>query len=187
MTSRQQWAVVGAVVALLAVAGFTAMHYLEDELTSIGIGSDAPGFSAYTIPATGAGTGTPKSLSNYRGDVVLLNIWATWCLPCRTEMPSIQALHEALGPKGLKVVAVSIDQPGDETKIREFLKEFRLTFEVLHDPTGAIKTIYRTTGVPESFIIARDGVIRRKVIGEEDWNSAGNQRLIAGLLAEPRP
>lgn len=187
MTARQQWAVVGAIVALLAIGGYAATHFLSDELSSVTVGSDAPGFTAVSLPAANGQPSLAKTLSDYRGEVVLLNIWATWCGPCRTEMPSIQALHEELGPKGLKVVAVSIDQPGSEAKIKEFLKEYRLSFEVLHDSTGSIQTIYRTTGVPESFVIARDGTIRKKWIGEEDWNSAGNRRLIAGLLEEPRP
>ena len=187
MTSRGQWTVVGAIVALLAIAGVGASHLLKDELTSVTIGSEAPPFTALTMPKGIEGVRTTKTLSDYRGEVVLLNIWATWCVPCRTEMPSIQALHNALGPKGLKIVAVSIDRPGAEPAIQEFLEELNLTFEVLHDSTGSIQALYRTTGVPETFVIARDGVIRKKWIGPEDWNSAGNQRLIAGLLTEPRP
>jgi cytochrome c biogenesis protein CcmG, thiol:disulfide interchange protein DsbE len=187
VTSRGQWAVVGAIVALLAVGGFTAMHFLEDELTTIGVGSDAPGFTALTMPSVGEGHRVAKTLSNYRGEVVLLNIWATWCVPCRTEMPSVQALHQNLGPKGLKIVAVSVDRPGFEEQIDAFTKELGLTFEILHDSTASIQTIYRTTGVPETFLIARDGTIRRKWIGPEDWNSAGNQRLITSLLADTRP
>lgn len=186
MTGRQQWAVVGAIVAALAVGGYTAMHFLGDELTTVGIGNDAPSFTALTLPVAGVPR-VAKTLSDYRGDVVLLNIWATWCTPCRTEMPSLQALHEAYGAKGLKIVAVSIDVAGDEPKIVDFAKEFGLTFEILHDSTSTIQKFYRTTGYPESFVIARDGVIRRKWIGAEDWNSPSNQRLIASLLAEPRP
>ena len=128
-----------------------------------------------------------KTLTDYRGEVVLLNIWATWCIPCRTEMPSIEAVHQALGAKGLKVVAISIDDEGAEQKIQDFAKEFKLTFEMLHDPAGTIQGIYRTTGVPETFVIGRDGVIRKKWIGAEDWNSDGNQRLLSSLLAEPKP
>ena len=102
-------------------------------------------------------------------------------------MPSIEAVHQSLGPKGLKVVAISIDDEGAEQKIQDFAKEFNLTFEMLHDPAGTIQGIYRTTGVPETFVIGRDGVIRKKWIGAEDWNSDGNQRLLSSLLAEPKP
>lgn len=187
MTGRQQWAVVGAIVAVLAAGAFTATRLLEDELTTVGVGSKAPSFAALTMPGVQAGPRVAKTISDYRGDVVLLNVWATWCEPCRVEMPSIEAVHKALAPSGLKVVAVSIDAPGSEGKIDAFLKEYRLSFEVLHDSTGAIQTLYRTTGVPETFVIARDGTIRKKWIGPEDWSSVANQRLIAGLLAEPKP
>lgn len=183
MTAKQQWLVVLGIVAVLAGGAFTASHFLKDELTSISVGSTAPGFAVKTLTATPA----MKTLTDYRGEVVLLNIWATWCIPCRTEMPSIEAVHQALGPKGLKVIAVSIDDEGAEQKIQDFAKEYKLTFEMLHDPAGSIQSIYRTTGVPETFVIGRDGVIRKKWIGAEDWNSEDNQRLLSSLLAEPKP
>jgi cytochrome c biogenesis protein CcmG/thiol:disulfide interchange protein DsbE len=182
MTVKQQWIVVLGIVAVLAGGGFAASHFLKDELTSIGVGSDAPGFAAATLD-------TPakmKSLSDYRGEVVVLNIWATWCIPCRTEMPSMEKLYKELGPKGLKMVAVSVDNAGEEQKIRDFAKEYGLTFEVLHDGAGAIQGIYRTTGVPETFVLDRDGVIRKKWIGADDWASEGNKRLLEQLLAQPK-
>lgn len=182
MTAKQQWQVVAAIVVLLAGGAFAATHFLKDELTAVTIGSDAPTFEAMTLD----GTHTKKTLANYKHEVVVLNIWATWCGPCREEMPSIQKLHTALGPKGLKIVAVSIDPAGKEQAILDFEKEFGITFEVLHDSTGVIQSIYRTTGVPETFVIGRDGVIRKKWIGGEDWNSPQNRRLLEALLAEPR-
>lgn len=182
MTAKQQWLVVLAIVATLGGGAFAATHFLKDELTAITVGSDAPDFKAVTLD----GAAKVKSLDDYRGDVMLLNIWATWCLPCRAEMPSIEKLHQALGPKGLKIVAVSIDQAGKEQAILDFAKEFNLSFEILHDSTGVIQQIYRTTGVPETFVVARDGVIRKKWIGGEDWNSPQNRRLLEQLLAEPR-
>ncbi len=182
MTVKQQWLVVLGIVAALGGGAFAATHFLGDELTAVTIGSDAPGFTAMTLDAASQ----VKTLTDYRGEVVVLNIWATWCGPCREEMPSMQKLHEALGPQGLKIVAVSVDAPGKEQVIRDFTKEYGLTFEVVHDSTGTIQTIYRTTGVPETIVIGRDGVIRRKWIGGTDWNSADNRRLLGQLLAEPR-
>ncbi|MES2523697.1 MAG: TlpA disulfide reductase family protein [Gemmatimonadota bacterium] len=187
MTGKQQWAVVGFIVALLAGGAFTAMHFLEDELTSVTMGSDAPSFVALTMPDSTERPRLAKTMSDYRGEVVLLNIWATWCEPCRVEMPSMQALHESLGPKGLKIVAVSVDKPGDELLISDFAKQYKLSFEILHDSTSAIMSTYRATGYPESFVIARDGTIRKKHIGPDDWNSAENRRLFEMLLAEKRP
>lgn len=182
MTVKQQWMVVLAIVAVLAGGAFAASHFLKDELTSVTVGSDAPGFAVQTLDATPK----MKSLSDYRGEVVVLNIWATWCIPCRTEMPSMEALYRELGPKGLRIVAVSVDNAGEEQKIRDFVKEYGLTFEVLHDAAGAIQNIYRTTGVPETFVLDRDGVIRKKWIGADDWASPGNKRLLEQLLAQPK-
>ncbi len=182
MTSKQQWLLVGGVVALLGGGAFAATHALKDELVTVGVGTDAPGFSAKTVDVTPK----LKSLSDYRGQVVLLNLWATYCIPCRTEMPSIEKVYQDLGPKGLKVVAISVDQAGLEQEIRDFVKEYKLSFEILYDDTGAVQTIYRTTGVPETFVIARDGVIRKKWLGAEDWNSPSNRKLLESLLAEPK-
>ncbi len=180
MTSGQQWGVVGAIVAVLGGALWFGSYALQDELVGVDVGSTAPNFGGATITAPAR----PKSLADYKGKVVLMNVWATWCGPCRTEMPSIQALHEALGPKGLHVVAVSIDDPGQMDAIRKFVAEYKLTFEVLHDSTKAVQGAYQTTGVPETFIIAADGTIRKKFIGESNWNSAPNRALITQLLKD---
>jgi peroxiredoxin len=180
MTSGQQWSVVGAIVAVMGVGLWYGSYALKDELVGVDVGTTAPMFAGATV----AGPVKAKSLADYKGKVVLMNVWATWCGPCRTEMPSIQALHEALGPKGLQVVAVSIDDPGKADDIRKFLAEYKLTFEVLHDSTQAVQAAYQTTGVPETFIIAADGTIRKKVIGEANWNSEPNRALITQLLKE---
>jgi peroxiredoxin len=81
---------------------------------------------------------------------------------------------------------VSIDDPGQERAIRDFAKELGLTFQILHDPSGDIQKAYQTTGVPETFVLGPDGVIRKKVIGAADWNSPANRALIEQLLADAR-
>ncbi len=185
MTVRQQWALVGAIIAVLAAGGVAAVHFLGDELFPVTVGGKAPAFAAKPIQTPGP---TPRgSLADYRGQVVLLNIWATYCVPCITEMPAIEKLHRAYGPKGLKVVGVSIDAPGLEPKIRDFLREHALTFDILYDTSRTITEIYQTTGVPETFVIGRDGVIRKKFIGPMNWNSDANRALVEQLLAEPEP
>lgn len=95
----------------------------------------------------------------------------------------MQALHTDFAPRGFKIVAVSIDDAGAEQKIRDFVREYGLTFEVLHDPTGSIQQIYQTTGVPENFLIGADGVIRKKAYAQ-NWNSEANRALVARLLDE---
>ncbi len=180
MTSGQQWRVVGAIVAVLGGALWFGSYKLKDELVGVDVGSPAPMFSGATLDATPRS----KSLADYKGQVVLLNVWATWCGPCKVEMPSIEALHKSMGPKGLHIVAVSIDDPGKANDIRAFLTANNLTFEVLHDSTKAIQAAYQTTGVPETFIIAADGTIRKKVIAATDWNSEPNRALITQLLKD---
>ena len=181
MTSRQQWLAIAIIVAGLSGGLYLASTRLGAELFPLKVGSKAPDFRAVTLDSTTH----VKGIADYRGEVVLLNIWATWCAPCRIEMPSMQRLQERLGPKGLRIVAVSVDDPGMEAKIRAFAEEYRLTFEILHDAPGAIRAQYRTTGVPETFILGRDGTIRRWIIGADDWSSPAKIAYFERLLAEP--
>ena len=178
MTARQQWTIVLGIVALLAVLLAAATHYLGDELFPVSVGSVAPPLTAATLD----GTKRTKTLDDYRGKVVLLNVWATWCEPCKVEMPSIEKLHNEFGMQGLAVVAVSVDDAGMENHIREFARELGITFEILHDPTRATVSNYQITGYPETFVIARDGTIRKKVIGAADWSSEANRALVRELL-----
>jgi cytochrome c biogenesis protein CcmG, thiol:disulfide interchange protein DsbE len=180
MTVREQWAWVGAIVLVLAGGAFTATRALRDELFPITLGSEAPSFEAVTVD-TGA---VRRTLADYHGKVVLLNIWATWCGPCIVEMPTLEALHREFKDTDLRVVAVSIDQPGMDGAIREFVTKLGLTFDVLHDARGDITRDYQAMGYPETFVIGRDGVIRKKVIGAVDWHSDGNRALVRQLLAE---
>jgi len=181
MTIRQQWTFVGLVVLILGGGLLAATRILGDELFPVTVGSKAPDFKAVAVD----GVPATKTIADYKGEVVLLNVWATWCLPCRTEMPSIQSLHDRFAARGLKVVAVSVDNPGTADEIRKFRDQYGLTFEILHDASGAIKRDYQTTGVPETFVIGRDGVIRKKVIAAADWDSPANRALFAQLLGVP--
>ena len=178
MTARQQWSVVGAIVLVLGLALWAATHFLGDELFPVVVGSDAPPLSAVTLDSAKR----TKTLADYKGKVVLLNVWATWCEPCRVEMPSIEKVYREFGPQGLAVVAVSVDDAGTEQHIRDFVKELKLSFEVLHDPTSQIKANWQLTGYPETFIIGREGKIRKKVIGAADWSSEANRALLRELL-----
>jgi cytochrome c biogenesis protein CcmG/thiol:disulfide interchange protein DsbE len=178
MTARQQWSVVLGIVLLLAATLAAATHYLGDELFPVAVGMEAPPFEGATIQ----GPKQVKTLADYKGKVVLLNVWATWCEPCRDEMPSIEKLHREFGPQGLAIVAVSVDDPGMEANIRAFAKEYKITFEILHDPAKVTARHYQVTGYPESFIIGREGTIRRKVFAAADWSSETNRVLIRELL-----
>jgi cytochrome c biogenesis protein CcmG/thiol:disulfide interchange protein DsbE len=183
VTSRTQWALVGGIVAVIAVGLLYATNVIGGGIAPVEAGTAAPPFRAMTTDA-----GAPpraKTLADYRGQVVVLNLWATWCGPCRFEMPSLEKLQQELGPKGLKIVAVSVDNPGMEGAIRDFKKELGLTFEVLYAPDGKIRDDYQATGFPETFIIGRDGVIRKRVIAATDWSAEPQKALLRELLAEP--
>jgi peroxiredoxin len=182
---KRQWILVTVIVALLLVL-IGAGWMVRDRFLPVEVGSSAPDFAAQTLQ------GTPVSLSDLRGQVVLLNIWATWCPPCREEMPSMERLYRAVGPEGLRIVAVSIDagegkidaggHPGGN--IAEFASERGLTFDIWHDPEGRIQSTYRTTGVPESFLIDRDGTIIKKQIGGTEWDSPEMIDLVRRQLQE---
>jgi len=180
MTGRKQLAIGALVAGIVVAVAFSATHYLRKELFPVELGSKAPDFKAQTIDSAPR----EKSLADYRGQVLMLNVWATWCLPCRVEMPSIEALYKDYGAKGLKVVAVSIDDPGTEATIRAFVQQYGLTFEVLHDPQAKISETYDISGYPETFIVGKDGIIRRKLMSATNWNSPDARALIDRLLAE---
>ena len=98
-------------------------------------------------------------------------------------MPSLERLHRRLGGSDFRVVAVSIDEDGDSV-VRSFARDLGLTFDILHDPTAAIRRDYQATGVPESWVINRDGVIVKKVIGAAEWDGPVNEILIRRLIDE---
>jgi len=175
MTQRGQWIFVLGIIGVLAGALVVGLA-LSPSLQPIGVESRAPQFRAVDVM-----TGDTVRLDRYHGEVVLLNIWATWCTPCVTEMPSIQRLYEQMAPQGLKVVAVSVD--GEDTEaVRAWTQDRGLTFEILHDRSGRIERDYQTTGVPESFVIDRDGIIVKKVIGATQWDHPTQVALLRRLL-----
>jgi peroxiredoxin len=178
MTARQQWLTVLGAVCVLAVALIAATHFLGDELFPVSVGSTAPPIVAATLDAPKQ----ERTLTEYKGKVVLLNVWATWCEPCRVEMPSIEKLYGEFGRQGLVVLGVSVDDPGADDAIREFAKQYGLTFTILHDAQQQTKTNFQVTGFPETFVIGREGTIRKKVIGAADWSSDANRALIRELL-----
>ena len=180
MTVRKQLAIGCVVLAIVAGIAYGATKYLRKELFPVELGTKAPDFVALTLDSIPR----EKRLADYRGQVLMINVWATWCLPCRVEMPSIEALNKAYASKGLKIVAVSIDDPGTDATIRAFVKQYGLTFEVLHDAQGKISDQYDITGYPETFIIGKDGIIRKKLMSANDWNSPDARGLVERLLSE---
>ena len=107
--------------------------------------------------------GPTRKLSNYRGKLVLVNLWATWCPPCVAELPVLDKLAQEYAGKGLTILAVAGDE--DPQTVRDFLAKAPAKYEVLFDPDGVIGTRYGITGYPETFFVDRQGVLRDKIIG----------------------
>ena len=174
----KQWAVTGVVVAGLALGAAALTWVAPDERRGDQPpGAELPGRSI-SPPATRC------RWSDYRGSVTLVNIWATWCLPCRDEMPSMQKLYDSLGARGFRIAAISIDE-GSPEDVRAFAQELDLTFDILHDRSGKVQQLYQTTGVPESFLLDRRGVLVKRVIGAHDWSSPANRGAVERLLDQP--
>jgi peroxiredoxin len=146
---------------------------------SVEINREAPDFKVMNLA-----TRDTVSLEDYRGSVTLVNIWATWCLPCRDEMPSMQALYDSLAGRGFRIAAISIDE-GSPEDVVAFAQKFGLTFDILHDRSGTVERLYQTTGVPESFLLDRRGILVKRVIGAHDWASPANRSTVERLLAQP--
>ncbi len=136
--------------------------------------------------AVGDLDGKPVRFAALRGRVVLLNFWATWCPPCRKEMPSMERLYQAYKDKGLVVVALSQDQASAQT-VKAFTDALKLGFPVWHDRDGLVGRQYGIPGVPTTFLIGRDGRIAYRVLGEYDWDGDEAHRAVERLLDTQPP
>jgi peroxiredoxin len=126
--------------------------------------------------------GRTMRLSDFRGKVVFLNFWATWCKPCREEMPSMEILYKNFEGRDFVILAVSIDRVTTKKDIPPFVKGLNLTFPILIDSWGQTDKRYKLMGVPETYIIDQQGILREKVIGPRDWTQLDNIRAITDLL-----
>lgn len=125
---------------------------MEERFRPIAVGDPVPAYAARTLEGDTlrVGTSEPQPLT-------LLNVWATWCVPCQKEFPDLEKIHDEYGSRGLRVLAVSVDAAGDDEKIREFAKVYGATFSIAHDPGGEIRGVYQSLGIPESYLISPDG------------------------------
>ena len=171
--SRLLILVVGA--AILA-AVFSIVWMQSAKYEPLAVGKPAPDFSLSDL------NDKPYRLSDFRGKVVFLNFWATWCKPCREEMPSMEILNKNFEKDGLVILAVSIDWVTTTKDIPPFVKGMNLTFPVLIDSWGQTDKPYKRMGVPETFIIDQQGIIREIVIGPRDWTRLDSLQVLTKLL-----
>lgn len=169
---------VGIVLAGLAIfAVVFAIVWLQSaKYEPLIVGKPAPNFSLPDLADKSV------QLSDYRGKVIFLNFWATWCKPCQEEMPSMEQLHKSYQKDGLVILAVSIDRVTTKKDIPPFVKNMNLTFPVLVDSWGQTDKRYKLMGVPETYIIDQEGMLREKVIGPRDWTRTENLHVINQLL-----
>lgn len=157
------------VVGILIVAAFFLLRPRTPEI--------APDFALADL------SGRTVRLSGLRGKVVLVNLWATWCPPCREEMPSMERLYQRLGPRGMELLAVSQDDPDARPAVERFVEEVGVTFPILLDPMRDVGSRYRVWGYPETFVVDRDGRIVERVIGPRHWDAPDHVAAIEALLS----
>ena len=161
LADRRRWGALSAAV-LLAGLVWTALSATAQQ--AAGGASPREGFTApdFHLSLLGGGEVT---LSDLRGKVVILNLWTSWCPPCRAEMPTLQAVYDATRERGLEILAVNTTYQDSEAAAARFVREYGLTFPVPLDRTGEVSRSYLLRALPTSFFIDRDGVIRSVVIG----------------------
>jgi peroxiredoxin len=144
--------------------------------------SPQEGFLApdFTLPDL---AGASFTLSDFKGEVVLVNIWATWCGPCRREIPSLERLYQSRKSRGLEILAVSVDKTAP-SKVASFAAQYRMSFPVLLDPRGEVANRYWARAIPSSFLVDRKGVIRWTVRGTREWDDAQALAKIDQLLSQ---
>jgi cytochrome c biogenesis protein CcmG/thiol:disulfide interchange protein DsbE len=147
------------VSVLLAVTIAISSCTSREGSGNVEVGKPAPEYRAVSVE------GDSVSLASHRGKVMLFNVWATWCHPCREEIPELLVLYDKYKPRGLEVVGVSIDANGSDEAIRSFMKDFRMTYPVWRDPDERVSAEFLVVGVPATFLIDRNGILRWRKTG----------------------
>ena len=162
---------------LATLGALAALGCGRESAPRVEIGQPAPRYAASTL------AGDSASLSSLAGKVVLLNVWATWCHPCRDEIPYLQSLYEKHRGEGLEIIGVSVDTRGQEAEIREFATQFRMTYPIWRDPDERVQSIFLALGVPASYLIDRTGVLRWRRLGTIRATDTTLTRALADALA----
>ncbi|MBX9657536.1 MAG: TlpA family protein disulfide reductase [Nitrospiraceae bacterium] len=146
-----------------------------DDRGVVKVGDEAPNFQLRDLD------GNVVSLAQLRGKVVLVNFWATWCGPCRIEMPAMEQLYRSYSRKDFEILAVSTDPQGAAVT-RPFQQEMGFTFPILHDAEYRVGLMYGARSLPMTFMVDRNGIVRQKVPGARDWGGPDARALIQALM-----
>jgi peroxiredoxin len=169
----------GPLIALLLVVAQLAAA--QDALRALDLKGPAP-IEAPRDFTVSTPEGARLSLASYRGRVVLLNFWATWCVPCRQEMPAMERLHQRYRDRGLVVLAISVDSLGPPA-VGSFARQLGLTYPVGLDPKMALARQYGVHGLPASFLLDQTGAVVGRALGSREWDSAAAHGVVEWLLA----
>ncbi len=172
----EKWPYLVAAGVVVLIIGYVIK---TANITPVTVGMVAPDFTLSTVD------GKSVKLSELRGKVVMLNFWATWCKPCRQEMPSMEMMYHGfknMAGSNFDLVAVNENNVFYQGKIKPFLQKFGIDFPVPVDPMGTLDHLYKITGVPETFIIDQKGVVAEHVIGPRDWRMKDSLLTIRNLL-----
>jgi thiol-disulfide isomerase/thioredoxin len=162
-----------AFAALILTVGISACGKPAQDAQAI----ERPAYEATSLD------GEQASLASLRGSAVLLNVWATWCAPCRQEIPFLAELHAAEAGNGLRVIGVSIDAAEDRDKVLQFAPELGITYDIWLDPEERIGAVMRYSGVPASMLIDREGVVRWKHAGVIRATTPGFREALRDALS----
>ena len=162
----------------LCVVLFAGCSRSENSPARVEIGQEAPPYAARAL------NGDSVSLALLRGKPVLLNVWATWCLPCKEEIPYLESLHGTHAAQGLQIVGVSVDARGDEEKINEFARDFSMTYPIWRDPDERVNSRFLAIGVPSTYLIDRNGILRWKHLGTLRATTPGFAAALEQVLKE---
>jgi peroxiredoxin len=174
---RRRGSLVLLLIAGLVAAGAGAwVAFSGSAVVPLRSGAAAPDFELPSL------SGHPEALAAYRGRVLFVNFWATWCAPCREEAPALQVLYERLRAEGFAVLAISIDDAGAREKVESFVRDLSLDFPVLLDADQRVYRAYQAYGVPETFLVDRDGRVVERFIGPKSWDDPRYERAIRSLL-----
>lgn len=187
MTAARRGRGRGPLLGLLVLAGLlgggpaaAAGPDLRPLLDALGIVPSAKETEApdFTLPDL---AGKKRRLAEFRGQVVLMNFWATWCAPCRAEMPAMERLYQELKGEGFTIVAVNFAETA--AQVAPFAEELRLHFPILLDQEGQVSRLYRAFSLPTTYLLDRHGTVVGRAVGPREWDGAEAKRLIRALRA----
>ena len=162
-------------IGILSLLAIGAIYITACRSNNVGERVRAPDF---TLPDL---EGNEISLRDFKGKVIFLHFWATWCPPCRNEMPSVEVLYQKLKDKDFELLAVSLDRQGSSA-VEPFIRDYGLTFPILLDLEGKVARTYKVRGIPSTFIVDKEGLIAERVVGARDWTASDSIKKFLSLI-----